>query len=140
MLAGPGLGDDPCLAHAAGQQDLAERIVDLVAAGVIELVALEVDFRPAEIVGQSLGEIDRARPARVVPVKAGQLGLVLRVGLGGGVGLAQVQHQRHQGLGHIEAAELAELAARVGKAVPIVRFTGGVQRVLTDCGRRRGRP
>ena len=31
MLAGAGLGDDARLAHARGQQDLAEAVVDLVA-------------------------------------------------------------------------------------------------------------
>ena len=44
VLAGAGLGDDARLAHAAGEQDLAEAIVDLVRAGVVQLVALEVDL------------------------------------------------------------------------------------------------
>ena len=35
VLAGAGLGDDPGLAHASGQQDLAHAIVDLVGAGVV---------------------------------------------------------------------------------------------------------
>jgi hypothetical protein len=30
MLAGAGLGDDPLLAHAAGEQDLAQNVVHLV--------------------------------------------------------------------------------------------------------------
>ena len=44
MLARAGLGDDARLAHAPRQQDLAEHIVDLVRAGVVQLLALEVDF------------------------------------------------------------------------------------------------
>ena len=76
VLAGAGLGDDARLAHALGEQDLAEAVVDLVAAGVIELVALEVDLGAAEMLGQALGEIERARPAGVVRVEAGQLGVV----------------------------------------------------------------
>ena len=47
VLAGAGLGDDARLAHAARQQDLAEHVVDLVRAGVVELVALEVDLGAA---------------------------------------------------------------------------------------------
>ena len=43
VLAGAGLGDDPRLAHALGQQRLAERVVDLVRAGVQQVLALEVD-------------------------------------------------------------------------------------------------
>jgi hypothetical protein len=48
VLAGAGLGDDALLAHAPGQQDLAEHVVDLVRAGVVELVALEIDLGAAE--------------------------------------------------------------------------------------------
>jgi hypothetical protein len=48
VLARAGLGDDAGLAHALGQQDLAEAVVDLVRAGVVQVLALEVDFRPAQ--------------------------------------------------------------------------------------------
>ena len=51
VLAGAGLGDDAGLAHAAGEQDLAQAVVDLVAAGVVELVALEVDLGAAPAAG-----------------------------------------------------------------------------------------
>jgi hypothetical protein len=37
------LGDDPPLAHPLGQQRLPERVVDLVRAGVVEVLALEID-------------------------------------------------------------------------------------------------
>ena len=47
--AGAGLGDDARLAHALGQHDLAEHVVHLVRAGVIEVLALEIDFRAAEM-------------------------------------------------------------------------------------------
>jgi hypothetical protein len=64
VLAGAGLGDDAGLAHALGQQDLAEAVVDLVRAGVVQLVALEIDLGAAEMLGQALGEIEReGRPA-----------------------------------------------------------------------------
>jgi hypothetical protein len=43
VLAGAGLGDDARLAHALGEQRLAERVVDLVRAGVVEVLALEVE-------------------------------------------------------------------------------------------------
>ena len=66
MLAGTGLGDDAGLAHAPGEQDLAHHIVDLVRAGMIEFVALEIDFGAAEMLGQPLGEIERAWPADIV--------------------------------------------------------------------------
>ena len=42
VLAGAGLGDDPRLAEPARQQRLAEGVVDLVGAGVGEVLALQV--------------------------------------------------------------------------------------------------
>ena len=75
VLAGAGLGDDALLAHAPGEQDLAEHVVDLVRAGVVELVALEIDLRAAELLGQPLGEIERARPPDIVLEEAVELGL-----------------------------------------------------------------
>ena len=47
VLAGAGLGDDARLAHAARQQHLADAVVDLVRAGVAEVLALEVDAHVA---------------------------------------------------------------------------------------------
>ena len=43
VLAGSGLGDDPLLAEPAGQQRLAEGVVDLVRAGVGQVLALEIE-------------------------------------------------------------------------------------------------
>ena len=47
VLAGAGLGDDPGLAEAARQQRLPERVVDLVGAGVGQVLALEVEAQAA---------------------------------------------------------------------------------------------
>ena len=47
VLAGPGLGDDPLLAHPRRQHHLADRVVDLVGAGVVQVFALEIDLGPA---------------------------------------------------------------------------------------------
>src|SRR5690606_15965306 len=51
VLAGARLGDDAGLAHTLRQKDLAQAVVDLMAAGVVELVALEVDLRAARPAG-----------------------------------------------------------------------------------------
>ena len=53
VLARAGLGDDPRLAHALGQQALAERVVELVRARVHQVLALEPD-RPAGGLGEPL--------------------------------------------------------------------------------------
>jgi hypothetical protein len=43
VLPRPCFGDDPPLPHPRGQQRLAERVIDLVRAGVREILALEED-------------------------------------------------------------------------------------------------
>jgi hypothetical protein len=43
---------------------------------------LKIDLGAAEVLGQALGEIERAGPADIVGQVAGQLGLEGRVGLG----------------------------------------------------------
>ena len=57
VLAGAGFGDDAGLAHAPRQEDLTEAVVDLVRAGVVQLIALEIDLRAAEMLRQPLGKI-----------------------------------------------------------------------------------
>ena len=116
MLAGAGLGDDALLAHAPRHHDLAEHVVDLVRAGVIELLALEIDLGAAEMLGQAFGEIQRRRPADIVLQVAVHFGLERRIGLGVGVGLFQVEDQRHQRFGDEASAENAEMPGFVGTA------------------------
>ena len=66
VLAGAGLGDDPPLAHPLGEQRLPERVVDLVRAGVVEVLALEPD-RVAGGLAQALGQVQRRGPPDEVP-------------------------------------------------------------------------
>src|SRR3546814_14337756 len=82
------LGDDPCLAHATREQDLADAIVDLVRAGVVEFLALEVDFGAvargrafAQRLGQPFGIIERAGAADIMFEQ------IVELGPEGGVGL-----------------------------------------------------
>ena len=116
MLAGAGLGDDALLAHPPRHHDLAEHVVDLVRAGVVQLLALEINFGAAEMLGQALGEIQRRRPADIVLEVAVHFGLKCRVGLGVGISLLQIEDQRHQGFRDKAAAENAEMPALVGTA------------------------
>ncbi len=44
VLAGAGFGDHACLAHPQRQQCLADRVVDLVSTGVIEVFTFEPDL------------------------------------------------------------------------------------------------
>ena len=114
MLAGAGFGDDAGLAHALGQQDLADAIVDLVRTGVVQLFALEIDLGAAEFGRQALGEIERARAADIMGAEMLQFRLEFRIGLGLVPLVLQVEDQRHQGFGNETAAENAEATVLVG--------------------------
>src|SRR5262245_24517506 len=59
LLAGAGLGDNPAFPHSLREQNLAERIVDLVRAGVKEVFALEINLWTRESSHQAFGKIER---------------------------------------------------------------------------------
>ena len=66
MLSRAGLGDDTVLAHPLREQDLAERIVDFMRAGMEQVFALQVNFRAAEFLGESFGKIKWCGTAREI--------------------------------------------------------------------------
>ena len=75
VLAGARLRDDPRFAHAPGEQDLSDGIVDFVGAGVEQVFALEVNLRPPE-------ELTRSQRAPELP-KLGPYQLLGELGRGG---------------------------------------------------------
>ena len=64
VLPRAGLGDDAALAHALREQRLAERVVDLVRAGVREILALEEEAH-ARVARRAPRLVERRRPADV---------------------------------------------------------------------------
>ncbi len=118
VLAGAGLGDDPGLAHPPGQQGLAEDIVDLVRAGVGQVLALEEHPAAARRGGEPRHLGQQRRPPRVAGGQRGQLGLEGRVGLGRRVRVRELGQGRHQRLGRQPPAEPAEVPRAVGDARP----------------------
>ena len=139
--AGAGLGDDARLAHALGQHDLAQHVVHLVRAGVVEILALEINLGAAEMRGQPLGQIERRRPADVVLQMAVHLALERRIGLGRRIGLLKLEDQRHQGLGDEAAAVDAEVPALVGsgaKRIGLLHDGHAITSVAEPGARARG--
>jgi hypothetical protein len=65
---------------------LSEDVVDLVRAGMVELVAFQIKFGAAEMPRQPLGKIKRARPSHIVLEVSVELGLKARVAACGVVG------------------------------------------------------
>ena len=113
MLPGAGLGDDPPLAHARGEQRLADRVVDLVRAGVRQVFALQEDPRAAGRRGEPLRLVHRRRAPDVVREQPAQLGLKRRIVARGEVGALELLDRLDQRFGDVASAELAEVAAGV---------------------------
>ena len=89
------------------------------------------------MLGQPLGEIERARPAGIVRVEVVELGLEGRIGLGRLVGRLQLEDQRHQRFGNEAAAENAEEAALVGSGAEGIGLDGHDATALGPAHRRR---
>src|SRR5664280_2255461 len=66
MLASAGLGNEPGCSHAAGQQPLANSVVDLVCARVVEILTFQIDTRACCVRGQEIGSIQWRGTADVV--------------------------------------------------------------------------
>jgi hypothetical protein len=104
VLARAGLGNHAMLAHALGQEALAERVVDLVRTGVQQVFALQVNLRAAQLFSQPFTEGKRRRTPGVVRQQIGQLRLKGRVNLGQVVRAIQFVQRRHQRLRHVPPA------------------------------------
>ena len=111
MLARTGLGDYSLLAHAHGEQRLADGVVELVGPRVAEILAFQVDVRSAEVVAQARRRVERRGPADESVAVSGELELELRVGLGLVPDVLQLLERAHQRLGDVLAAEGAKAAA-----------------------------
>ena len=107
MLSGSGLGDHSGLSHPAREQRLADRVVDLVSAGVGQVLALQVD-PAADTLGEAVGKVERRRATDEVTEQHGELGLEALVLAGLRPGFAELVERRDQGLGNEPAAVWAE--------------------------------
>ena len=66
VLAGSRFRNDAPLAHALGKQHLAQRVVDFVRSGVVEIFALEPNLRSTASFRQAFGEVDWRWAAHVI--------------------------------------------------------------------------
>ena len=89
VLSGTGLGDHARFPHAASEQGLAHGVVDLVGAGVGQVLALQPQI-DAELLGQPLGVIHRGGTSHVGFQQVIQLGTKGVVGPGLGEGALEL--------------------------------------------------
>ena len=105
VLSGARLRDDPPLPEAPREHDLAERVVDLVRAGVVQILALEVEPR---FLAEALGARDGRRAADIRPAELVELRRERGVGARSGPGLGELVERRDQRLRDVPPAVLAE--------------------------------
>mmetsp|Transcript_109119 Transcript_109119/g.304163 ORF Transcript_109119/g.304163 Transcript_109119/m.304163 type:complete len:274 (-) Transcript_109119:725-1546(-) len=109
MLARTSLGDHPRLAEALGEQRLAQSVVDLVRAGVGELLALEPQLGAPQLRRQPLRVVDWRGAADVLRAEAPELRLELRVPLCGLPSLAEFLVCLHERLRDVAPAILSKV-------------------------------
>ena len=137
VLAGAGLGDDAPLAHAPRQQALAERVVDLVRAGVTEVLALQVDLRAAQALGEARGEVERRLAAGVLAQVVAHLAPEVAVAAQLRVRRLELEQRRHERLGDVAAAELAEVPRAIRQLCALAMNRPHFLRVLASRARAR---
>ena len=115
MLSGAGFGDDAFLAHAFGEQGLAYGVVDLVGAGVEEILAFEIDFRSAQFAGQALGVVERGGSAAELAEVVGEFALKLGVVLGAEIFVFDFLQRMHQCFGHKASPIGSEMSGCIGQ-------------------------
>ena len=112
VLPGARLGDQPGLAHPLREQGLAEHVVDLVRAGVVEVFALH-EHADAQLLAQAEALGQHRRAPGVVAQDRVQLVAERGVGPGDAEALVELLAGGDQRLGHEAAAELAEPTGEV---------------------------
>src|SRR6202042_2279475 len=129
--------DDPRLAHAPGEQHLAEGVVQLVRAGMEQVLTFEPDLRAGVALGESFRERDRRRPAGEVREAAIEIGGECRIREGAlhlGLELLERWDER---LGDGRAAVAVESAANVGAHRSAPSSAAAAERAATTKSRTR---
>ena len=114
VLTCAGFGDQARFAHLLRQQRLPEHVVDLVCSGVVEVFALEVDFRAAKVGGHALGQVQQAGTAGIFVEKPGQLSVEFGIVFVMLVSFVELVHGVHQGFRDVLPAMNAEASLRCG--------------------------
>ena len=102
------LGDQPGLPHSLGQKRLSQHIVDLVGSGVVQVLALEIDFGAPQVRRHAFGKVQTGGPPGVFAEQFGEVPVKVRVLPVATVGLLQLNDGIHQRFGQILPAVDAE--------------------------------
>src|SRR5712692_1793606 len=125
VLTGAGFRDDAWLAHAHGEQALAQAVIDLVRAGVKQVFALQKDAWAAEVSRQARRKLQRRGTPGEIPQQVFQLVAEGSVRARLAVSALELFEGRHQCFRHITPAVRTEAAAGIGPGL-----RGGAHRFL----------
>ena len=112
VLSGSGFGDDPFLAHATGQQNLPQSIVDFMGTGMVQVFTFEVNSSPV-FFGETFGVVERGWTSDVITEQIIQLFLEAGVSHHLQVVFAQIFDSRIQDLWNVCPAEGAVITVFV---------------------------
>jgi hypothetical protein len=129
VLASPGLRNHPFLSYPTRKQDLAQGVVDLVGAGMAEVLALEIDPGASQLLGKTPRKIERRFSSGIVPEVLAQLLLELLIFFSGEICRLQLEEGRHQGLGGVAPSIDAEMPFFIGLCLAH-RFTLSAIRIF----------
>ncbi|MNE27481.1 hypothetical protein D3C80_1208920 [compost metagenome] len=121
MLTGAGLGDDLFLAHALGEQGLAQHLVGLVGAAVQQIFTLQIEAGLGAL-GQVAGQGERGRAPGVLGQQLLEFGDKGRVILGIDEGLLQLEQGGDEDLGHIHATKFTKKRVKQGHDLFLVQI------------------
>ena len=113
MLPRAGLGNDALFAHELREQSLAHAVVEFMRAGVIQILALEIDLATAELARNGFAVINRRRTTLKLAANATQLADEVRRVADRLIRVRDLFEGGDQFLRQICAAVLAEASVRV---------------------------
>src|SRR5947209_6013622 len=112
VLAGPGFGDDPSFAHALGEKDLTERVINLVRSGVKEVFTLEINLWVSKPTAEAFGKIKRSGAAGESAEQTREFISETGIVLCAVVFFRETLERGHQSSGHKHAAIWLQMAVK----------------------------
>ena len=117
MLTCTCFGNHARLTHAFSEHGLADGVVDLVCARVVEVFALQIDLRATHFTANTRCVVDGGGASYKVGEFALELGHKSGIVLVFGVGLFQLFNSMGECFAHKAATKLAKVAAGIGLLV-----------------------
>ena len=108
VLARSRLRDQTGFSHFLRKEGLPQHVVDLVRAGVVQVLPLEIDLRAAKILRHFFRKIKPRRPSRVLIQKRCELPVEFRILFVSVISLFQLDHRIHQRLRNVLPSVAAE--------------------------------